>query len=140
MSTALLYCSNYASGKMLPRMHRSNQQCCQYGCPCSVKLAEWEAQYDAANGRPLGLERPRCDSRGDFMGMQYRGSQAFCVAPDGTEIAGFMVNRWEAVDMDCKCERDMYAYQQSGAIGRMFVIYRYVMMDCPVDGPYPERT
>ncbi|KAH3829606.1 hypothetical protein DPMN_102833 [Dreissena polymorpha] len=92
---------------------------------CSAKLAEVEAKYAAANGMLRGLERPLCEANGDFKGMQYQGSQAFCVAPNGSEISGFMVNRWEAADMDCQCARDQYAYQKTGLIGRMFSCDRF---------------
>lgn len=88
---------------------------------CTASLREYELQMTSSNHMLLGLEKPRCDSDGNFQGMQFAGSQAYCVTKDGTNISGYMVNRWETGDdMNCQCARDQYAYQQTGLIGKMF--------------------
>ncbi|XP_052813858.1 uncharacterized protein LOC128240908 [Mya arenaria] len=89
--------------------------------PCAQRLAEVNAQLDASQHMLLGLEKPHCDTNGNYLGMQFSGSQAYCVTEDGTMINGYMVNRWETGDsMTCQCARDQYKYMQSGLIGKMF--------------------
>ncbi|KAH3751800.1 uncharacterized protein LOC127847948 isoform X2 [Dreissena polymorpha] len=88
--------------------------------PCATKLAEVNARLEASQHMLLGLEKPHCDANGDYLGMQFSGSQAYCVTADGTPISGYMVNRWEAGNMDCQCARDQYAYQLTGLIGKLF--------------------
>lgn len=96
--------------------------------PCATKLAEYNARL-AAQPMLLGLEKPHCEDDGTYSGIQYAGSQAFCVASDGKQIDGYMVNRWDTTgDMTCQCARDQYAYQQTGMIGKMFF--------CNPDGSY----
>lgn len=88
--------------------------------PCATELAAYEARLQA-EPHILGLERPYCEADGTYKGMQYRGSQAFCVTSNGTMIDGYMVNRWETGDdMNCQCARDQYDYMQTGLIGKMF--------------------
>lgn len=91
--------------------------------PCAAELASVNVRLFAAqqSGHPLlGLERPHCDSDGNYAGMQYAGSEAYCVTKNGTAISGYMVNRWEAKNMNCQCARDQYDYMQTGLIGKMF--------------------
>ncbi|XP_060563427.1 uncharacterized protein LOC132722861 [Ruditapes philippinarum] len=87
---------------------------------CADKLAAVNARL-TAQPMLLGLEKPHCEVDGTYEGMQFAGSQAYCVTSDGSMISGYMVNRWETGDhMDCQCARDQYAYQQTGLIGKMF--------------------
>ncbi|KAL4229461.1 hypothetical protein ACF0H5_012499 [Mactra antiquata] len=94
------------------------QQCAAQG-PCADALAKVEAIL-SESPRP-GLERPRCAADGTYLGMQYGGSQAFCVTSTGVNIEGYSVNRWETgTDMNCNCARDQHEYQQTGMLGKMF--------------------
>ncbi|KAL4229460.1 hypothetical protein ACF0H5_012498 [Mactra antiquata] len=88
--------------------------------PCAEHLAKVDARLQAEPFL-LGLERPHCDADGNYLGMQFSGSQAYCVTKNGTMISGYMVNRWETGDnMNCQCARDQYDYMQTGLIGKMF--------------------
>ncbi|XP_045209325.1 uncharacterized protein LOC123561164 [Mercenaria mercenaria] len=88
--------------------------------PCATKLAAVNARL-AAQPMLLGLEKPHCEDDGTYKGMQFAGSQAYCVTSNGTMIDGYMVNRWETGDdMNCQCAREQYAYMKTGLIGKMF--------------------
>lgn len=69
--------------------------------PCTVAANKVNARLQASGHMLLGLEVPRCDADGNYQGMQFAGSQAYCVTKDGTAISGYMVNRWEAGNMTC---------------------------------------
>jgi len=88
---------------------------------CAQHLKEVNARLEASNHMLMGLEKPHCDNAtGDYLGMQFAGSQAYCVTKDGTSL-NYMVNRWETGDhMDCQCARDLYDYQQLGIVGKTF--------------------
>lgn len=102
---------------------------------CSTKLAEVNQQLSAHSGMLMGLEKPRCDDNGDYLGMQYAGSMAYCVTKDGVDLSsmGYSVHRWETgPDMNCQCARDLYDYMQSGLIGKLFY--------CSPNGNYPATS
>lgn len=99
---------------------------CEITGPCNV------SHYNMQQMPPLlGREFPNCDEDGSYAGMQYIGSQAYCVTSENVEIEGYSVNRWETGDMDCQCARDEYAHTHSEhAEEKVF--------NCLPNGNYPE--
>ncbi|XP_045209679.2 uncharacterized protein LOC123561396 [Mercenaria mercenaria] len=95
---------------------------CEITGPCNVEL------YQVQQMPPmLGREFPRCDENGRYAGMQFSGSQAFCVTQEKEKIDGYMVNRWETGDdMNCQCARDEYLSEE----GKTF--------NCLPNGNYPQ--
>ncbi|XP_053372737.1 uncharacterized protein LOC123560167 [Mercenaria mercenaria] len=88
--------------------------------PCVVKLAEYNYRLKT-EPYLTGVEKPRCEATGEYKGMQFRGSKAYCVTSQGIMIDRYKVNRSETgADMDCQCARDEYAYIQTRRIGKMF--------------------
>lgn len=99
---------------------------CEITGPCNV------ARYIAEQLPSMpGMEYPNCAEDGSYAGMQYIGSQAYCVTSDNEEIHGYSVNRWETGDMNCQCARDEHEHQTSeNAEQREF--------NCLSNGNYPQ--
>ncbi|XP_041372303.1 thyroglobulin-like [Gigantopelta aegis] len=89
---------------------------------CDEAHQEYQTAMEDTSTPLLGLEEPRCDENGQYADRICRGTDCWCVRPNGEEIPRYHHRRYEVNQkaMTCECARQAAAYKATGLIGLTF--------------------